>query len=674
MRTVGVDVGGTFTDIVLVKEDGSYVVHKVPSTPGAQERAVIQGISEVLETHSVDAKEVALVVHGTTVAANAMIERRGAHVCLLTTEGFEDILEIGRQDRSEIYDLTATRPAPLVAADDRIGVHERTGASGEVVVPLKQEEVQRVVRLVGQRRPEGVAISLLFSFREPRHERVLLEALRRELDAYVVASSEVLPEFREFERTSTTVLEAYLGPLVVGYVSRLAEMLASTCPRATLTLMQSNGGTMHADRVHGHAVGLAVSGLAGGVIGGLEIARQHGLDSVITLDMGGTSCDVAAVHGRVPIIHNNTIGGLPIRFPTVDVRTIGAGGGSIAWVDDMDILHVGPQSAGASPGPAAYGRGGTDATVTDANVLLGRINPDYFLGGRMQLERDLAETAVRRIAEKLDMGVEDTALGIVRISTANMVEAIRGVTVGRGQDPRAFTLVAFGGAGPTQAVDIAQALHIASVLVPRHPGTTSALGLVCAETRVDLVQTVLVDDPGEVRVTVGEVLQDLTTRAVRRVERQTGDSSGIRVEWSVDMRYVGQSHELTVPVPRDEHALAEVSRERVETEHERRFGYRLADRGVEWVTARVVATQDSRRRVHYRQPGGQGEGPVGEREVLTQSGWCTATVYRRDGLRSAQRVDGPAVIEQPDTTVYVGPGWYGTVTAHGALWLRRSDT
>ncbi|MFW9962220.1 MAG: hydantoinase/oxoprolinase family protein, partial [Candidatus Sifarchaeia archaeon] len=467
MILIGVDVGGTFTDLILVStETSEQYIHKVPSTPESQDIAVIQGVIEILETHQIDPRDVHLVVHGTTVATNAMLERKGANVVLLTTEGLEDVLEIGRQNREDIYDLHATRANPLVSRENRIGVEERLDSEGNVIIELSNNTVENAVTEAIEREPDSIAISLLFSFRNNNHERALLQSLRAFPEIYTVASSDIIPEFREFERTSTTVLEAYLGPLVVGYLQKLDASLEKICPNSRLAVMQSNGGTMLASRAKGRAIGLAISGLAGGAIGGWEIAKQWKISSAITLDMGGTSCDISAISGSVVVRPDNEIGGLPLRIPSVDVKTIGAGGGSIAWLDNVGVLHVGPQSAGASPGPAAYGKGGMDATVTDANLILGRLNPDYFLGGKLNLDVNRAHESVSRLSSTLGLSVEETALGIIKISTANMVQAIREVTVERGKDPRNYVLVPFGGAGPTQAVDIAEALGIDSILVP----------------------------------------------------------------------------------------------------------------------------------------------------------------------------------------------------------------
>ncbi len=675
MKIIGVDVGGTFTDIIMTDTTiGQQVVHKVPSTPDSQDAAVAKGINEILEQNRVNANEVGLIVHGTTVATNAMLQRKGAHVILLTTAGLEDILEIGRQNRQDIYDLQAKRPEPLVTQGDRLGVRERLDENGSAIIPLLEEEIERIIAASAERQPDAVAISFVFSFRNPNHEQMLLKRIREATGIYAVASSDVLPEFREFERTSTTVLEAYIGPLVLGYLERLDRTLQSLYPNTRLTVMQSNGGTMLCSRANGRAVGLAISGLAGGVIGGWDIASRRGVTRGITLDMGGTSCDISAVVDRVIVRPDNEVSGLPLRTPSVDVKTIGAGGGSIAWTDSAGILHVGPQSAGAEPGPAAYAKGGTDATITDANLLLGRLNPDYFLGGRLPLKKELADTAVSNLAEVLNLTPEETALGIIRISTWNMVQAIREVTVERGWDPRGFILLPFGGAGPTQATDIAEALGIDTILVPPHPGITSAYGLVCADLRVDLMKSILVTREENVTDTLSEALRELTNTARARLREQGADQESIQVERMVDMRYRGQSHEIEVSIPEDFDSIVATTRELFEKAHERFFGYRLSGQTIEWVTVRVVArstTNEISTKYRIQEEFGT---PVGNRRVLLEDDtWATASIYRRDDLGQGQTLKGPSVVEQVDSTVYIAPEWNAEQHGDGVLEMRRDS-
>ncbi|TFG07677.1 hydantoinase/oxoprolinase family protein [Candidatus Thorarchaeota archaeon] len=675
MNVIGVDVGGTFTDVILyVSETNATRVHKVPSTPEAQERAVIKAIREVLEESNLEGRDIDLIVHGTTVATNAMLERKGADVWLITTQGLEDVIEIGRQNRRDIYDMRAQRTEPLVPRNRRIGVNERVTSEGEVITPLENDEIDSIVEMLESRGPQAIAISLLYSFKWPEHEARIMDALRKSCKAYTVASSQVLPEFREFERTSTTVLEAYLGPLVLGYLTRLGAEVRKVCPKARLTVIQSNGGTLLSTHAEGKAVGLAISGLAGGVIGGWDIAQSASLERALTLDMGGTSCDISAVVGGVTIRADNEVGGLPLRTPSVDVKTIGAGGGSIAWVDEVGVLHVGPQSAGAMPGPAAYGKGGTHTTLTDANLFLGRLNPYYFLGGGLSLDPDLAKRAVSNVAKSLGVSLERAALGIIRVSTANMVQAIREVTIERGYDPRQFTLVPFGGAGPTQAVDIAESIGIDSILVPPHPGITSAYGLVCADLRVDVMRSVLVSEDGDNTDIISTALYNLTEDAKLELVEQGADPPSIDYEWELDMRYQGQSHELKVSIPPYAEEVVDESIRRFHVQHKMAFGYALLDTPIEWVTARVVGRLPHAESILHRYQRQSTGIPPRTRNVILEGGKETAVeVFRREELSVDQQIRGPSVIEQTDTTTYIGPDWIGTQRRNGNLTLRRAE-
>ena len=675
MIIAGIDVGGTFTDIILISlETGTQTIHKVASTPESQDQAVIQGLLEICKNEEINTTDIGLVVHGTTVATNAMIQRSGARAYLVTTKGFEDIIEIGRQNRREIYSLVADRPIPLVQQDDRIGIQERVDFRGEILIPISDEDIKQLRTEIESKNVSSLAISLLFSFKNPTHEHILLEELRNIPDLYCVASCDVLPEFREYERTSTTVLEAYLGPLVVGYIERLQKRLQDEFPKSKLTLMQSNGGSLLSTRVKGRAVGLAISGLAGGVIGGWEIAKEKSIRKCITLDMGGTSCDISAIIENVRVQPDNEIAGFPLRIPSVDVKTIGAGGGSIAWLDEVGILHVGPQSAGAEPGPASYSKGGVDATVTDANIVLGRINPDYFVGGNMQLDRTLAEQAVGLLGERLGLSLQETALGIMQISTSNMVQAIREVTIERGYDPREFVLIPFGGAGPTQGVDIAEMLGIEQLLITEYPGITSAQGLVRAKSRVDLMRTLLTQSADEVDNRLSEEFHQLTAEASELLQSQGVERETITYQWKIDMRYRGQSHEISVPIAFNDDKIAKPSRNKFEELHKERYGYNIPDRDVEWVTARVIAISESKLEIIHQQRASQAGWPIDTREVIQSDGKVVlADVYRRERLAPTQQIEGAALIEQLDTTIYIPPKWIGEQNADGTMWIRRDN-
>ncbi len=673
MIVIGVDVGGTFTDIVMLNtETGEQNIHKVPSTPQYQEQAVLRGFNEILHRCRVDPQQVSSIVHGTTVATNAMLQRTGARVCLITTKGFEDVLEIGRQNRSDIYNVFAERPKPLVTRPNRIGVEERLDWQGESIEPLTCEEISRVTNVLDTLKPEAIAISFLFSYKNPIHEKQVLQAISDAISCYVVASSDVLPEFREYERTSTTVLEAYLGPLVLQYLAKLDASISRVSQRARLNVMQSNGGTSLCSRLSGRAMALAISGLAGGVMGGWHFAQNAGISKALTLDMGGTSCDISAVVDSIVVRPDNEVAGLPLRFPSVDVKTIGAGGGSEAWIDDAGVLHVGPQSAGANPGPASYGFGGQTVTITDANLLLGRLNPDFFVGGEIRLQTNLAEKAIEELAEKLALPTEETAAGIIRISTSNMVQAIREVTIERGRDPRDFVLVAFGGAGPTQAVDIARNLNIDSILIPRFPGITSAFGLLCADLRVDLMRSVILVAKSENSTLLQGVSRDLVGEAKKRLLEQGADDEDIQIKRQVDMRYKGQSHELSIDLPITSADILTQSLEGFAAEHKMQYGYSMPNREIEWVTVRITATAPQLDKTPSVEHVPSDPLEVPQREVILEDGSRTAAdIFRRESIPDGMIIHGPSVIEQLDTTTWIDHGWYALKDPSGVLWLRR---
>ena len=527
--SVGVDVGGTFTDLVAVV-DGELVTAKVPSVRGSEAR----GIAAALRASGVG--EVDVLAHGTTIATNALLERRGARTALVTTEGFRDVIEIGRQARASLYDLAAHHPAPLVPRELRFTVRERMGPEG-VLLPLDEGSLSAVVEAVRVAGVEAVAVCLLFSFLHPEHERRVGEALRRALpDTRVSLSVELLPEFREYERCSTTVANAYLAPALSAYLAEIEP---------PPLVMQSSGGVVDVDTAAARPAACVLSGPAAGVAGAAFVADLAGARDVLTFDMGGTSTDVAAVlGGSAQVTAESVVGGVPIRFPMADIHTIGAGGGSIAWLDDGGAFRVGPRSAGASPGPACYGLGGEEPTVTDANLVLGRLQDGAVLGGEIRLDRSLAERAL----ERLGMDAPEAAEGVIRVVDANMAQALRVVSVERGIDPRGLALVAFGGAGPLHACSLAEEVGIERVLVPRASGVLSALGLAVADLRRDYVGW----------------------------DAQV-DLPGARVTRYVDARYPGQSHELTIEEGADFHAA-----------HERRYGFRLEGEP-EIVTRRIVA-------------------------------------------------------------------------------------
>ncbi len=620
---VGIDVGGTFTDLVALTEEG-LVTAKVPTRPEAQ----AEGVVAVLGAAGIDPAAVDVLAHGTTVATNALLERSGGRVGLVTTEGFRDLLEIGRQNRPSLYDLTLDRPPPLVPRELRFTVQERTGPHG-IVVPLDEGSVDRAAAGLSAAGVEAVAVCLLFSFLDPTHERRVGEALRAALPGvHVSLSSEVLPEVREYERCSTTVADAYLGPAVSSYLAGLARRVG----RQAL-VMQSSGGVIGIEQAAARPAACVLSGPAGGVVGAAFVAALSGHRNVLTFDMGGTSTDVAAVvDGRAQATTEAVVAGVPIRFPMVDLHTVGAGGGSVAWLDEGGALRVGPRSAGAVPGPACYGRGGEEPTVTDANLLLGHLADGAVLGGEVRLRRELGERALGQ----LGLDPLEAALGVVRVADAEMTRALRVISVERGLDPREFALLAFGGAGPLHACSLAEELGMRTVLVPRASGVLSALGLAVSELRRDYVAP--------------------PTAGFERMEEQaTRDLPGARLERLADVRYRGQSHELTVPAGDYEAGFHEA--------HERRYGFRMEGEEVEVVALRLVATVAGRRPELRAEPAAA---KPGRRRAYLDGTWVDVPVF---GPGSPVR--GPAMVDLPEASCLVRPGWAGEPDGAGTLVLRR---
>ncbi len=656
---LGVDVGGTFTDLVALV-DGSVVTAKVPSTPRDQSEGMVRALTEA-ELASADVAHVPHFAHGTTVATNALLERRGARTALVTTEGFRDVIEIGRQDRASLYDLTAPHPAPLVPRELRFTVIERMGPAG-VLVPLEDHEAGRVVDELRAAGVEAVAVCLLFGFLHPQHERLLGAAIRDGIPGvHVSLSSEVLPEFREYERFSTTVANAYLAPVLSGYLHGVERRLEGS-KMPTPMVMQSSGGVLSIEDAAEHAAACVLSGPAGGVVGAARVAHAAGYANVLTFDMGGTSTDVASVvEGTVGTTTEAVVGGVPIKLPMVDVHSVSAGGGSIAWVDQGGALRVGPRSAGAQPGPAAYGSGGEEPTVTDASLVLGHLADGARLGGDVVLQRELAENAVARIARELGIDVDAAAEGIVEVASTEMVRALRVISVQRGLDPRDFALVAFGGAGPMHACALADELGVSTVLVPRAGGVLSALGLAISDARRDYAAPILSEvgnlEPERLRVAFDE-LQQLAE----------GDLGTDRYLPAADLRYRGQSYELTVEA--DDVAALE---ERFHALHEQRYGYRMDDEPVEVVSVRLTAVADADPTELPEEPGPlEASTDPPHRTVRFGGNWIDTPVWDRDQLGRGSRIVGPAVVELRESTCVVRPGWEGTIDATGSIVLERA--
>jgi N-methylhydantoinase A len=653
---VAVDTGGTFTDIAVAHPDGSVQVWKVSSTPAAPDDAVVHGVEEALVRAGSGFGAVERFVHGTTVATNTLLTRTGARVGLVTTAGFADMLHIGHQTRPALYDLSARRPAPLVPDELTWEVHERLGADGEVLATPSPEEMERLATRIRDAGPDVVVVSLLNAYLDPVHEHLVVENLRRAGAApSVFAATSVTAEMREYERTSTAVMSGYVQPAVAGYLERLESRLAERRMPARVWVMQSNGGLLGAGSARDHSVRTVLSGLVGGVVGAARWARQLDLPDVVSFDIGGTSTDIALIRNGVPgEMTSGELEGYPLRMPAVDVHTIGAGGGSIAWRDDGGSLRVGPQSAGADPGPVCYGRGGTRITVTDAHALLGRLG-GALLGGRLELDLDGARERLREFAGELGLDEEEAATGVLRVITATMARGVRKVSVERGVDPGNCVLMAFGGAGPLHAADLIRELGMKGAVVPPHPGIASAVGMLDAPVRHDFAAGAIATDPAGLAA-VGETLADLSDEAVRFVsERERTDPASIAVDRLVDARYLGQSYELTVPWQADFDLL----RKAFENAHAERYGFDDPDAVLEIVTARVSAVVDAPgadRPPARIVDGGVAPEPTGERSVRFGADRYACPVYGRDSLPAGIALRGPLVIEQLDSTIVVAPG------------------
>ena len=637
---LGIDTGGTFTDFVRIAGD-ALVVHKVRSTPGDPSLAILAGIAELSrDGHTAE------IVHGSTVATNAVLERKGARVALVATEGFQDVLRIGRQTRPELYNIFVPAPRPIVGADLTFGLAERLDAGGRVLEPVDERGLEPVLEAVRSGRAEIAAVCLLHAYANSAHERQVADRLRA-AGVEVTTSHDVLPEYREFERWSTTVVSAYVTPLIGRYLGRLESSLGST----RLSIMQSNGGSISAAAARAQAVRTVLSGPAAGVVGARAVARAAGFTRIIAFDMGGTSTDVSLVDERIATTTESKIGDFPIRLPVIDIHTVGAGGGSIAAVDSGGALRVGPESAGADPGPVCYGTGDV-LTVTDANLLLGRLDPACFFGGRMALDVERTARVAREVAKRLKLTVPELAEGIVRVANANMERAIRVVSVERGHDPRRFALVAFGGAGGMHACEIARRLEIDTVVIPRHAGVLSALGMLVADVVRDYSASVLRPSAELAARDLERALAPLVAQAHRELAAEGFGADRRQVETCLDVRYVGQSYEITLPVTRD-------YRSRFDREHGRLYGYSNAARATEVVAVRVRGAGITAKpnlpwarpaRAGRPRPAGVGRGRFGGRVHAV-------SLFRWDDLAPGTRAAGPAVITGGEATVVIPPGF-----------------
>ena len=676
---VGVDSGGTFTDVCLFDDaTGRVEVWKVASTPDDPSRGIAGGVAEGISNVGAVADAIGYFGHGTTVATNALIQHRGVATGLITTQGFRDLLEIGRQKRPDLYDLQVDKPPVLVPRDLRLEVPERLHHDGAVEIPLDEAAFRQAVRRLREAGVKAVAVCFLYGFVRTAHEEAASRILAEEFpEAFACVSHLVAPEFREFERMSTTVVNAYLGPVMRFYIERLADRLAGLGMIATPHLTQSNGGVIGFEQAARLPVRTVLSGPSTGVVGAQEVGRLAGYPDLITFDMGGTSTDVALLAGGTcRMASEAVVHGYPIKAPMLDIHTVGAGGGSIAYVDSGGLLKVGPRSAGADPGPVCYGKGNTEATVTDANVVLQTLNPTHLLGGRMAVRQDLARDAIERLAATLGMEAMATAQGIISVVTANMARAIRVISVQRGHDPRDYTLVAFGGAGPLHAARLAKELEIGRILVPRNPGILCAMGLLLTDLRADFATTRLHTLSTAALPDIADAFRTLAAQADAWFAEEAIAGPARRLTRTVDMRYAGQNYELPIPLPDGPigPAALEALAEGFAAAHQRMYGFVAEDEPVQLVTFRVEAAGVVPKASFKPQ---QDAGPdaaaaiVANREVWLpeEGGFVLCPVYDRDRLRAGNRIAGPAIIEQMDATTVVLPGMAARVEPYMNLIL-----
>ena len=660
---VGIDVGGTFTDITLLDENtGKVEVMKVTTTVEDQSRGVIEILKKMGEKYSLEG--INYIIHGTTIATNALLERKGARTAFITTEGFRDTLYIGRQTRPHIYDFWAKKPEPVVPRCDAYEAPERIDHKGKVIKPLNEEKLKETLKEIYKKDFESIAISLLHSYINSEHEIRIRDIIKDKIpEINVTISSEILPEYREYERASTITINAYLQPIIKKYMEQLELKKKELKIKPRIHIMQSNGGIINIENASQQSVRTILSGPAGGALISSYIARQVGDTNLITFDMGGTSLDIClAKNGKLKITNEVEIEGLPIRIPMIDIHTIGAGGGSIAWIDAGGILQVGPESAGAIPGPACYNKGGTKPTVTDANVALGYIDPKYFLGGEMQVKLELARGVIKKeIADFYNIEIERAADSIIDVLNSNMIRGMRVISVEKGHDPREFALVAFGGAGPLHAAKIARDLKMSKVIVPINPGNASALGFLLADVRYDYVQTYITSEADLKVDKYLEIFNKMKKRAFRDLKSEGFKESEIELMYSVDMRYEGQSSELNIPidfrVEKEEDIVKIVFK--FHNYHKEYYGYQMEAENVIFVNFRLSGIGKIPK--YSPKPMELGgidpkEALKGYREIYLEENWIKSPIYERKKLMPGNIIKGPAIIEEYGSTTLILPG------------------
>ncbi len=641
MIVLGVDTGGTFTDFVLF--DGEELkVHKVLSTPNDPAEAVFHGIRSLGLSN-----EQMCIVHGSTVATNTLLERKGTKVALITTKGYEDVLEIGRQARKSLYDLDIEQEVPLVSEKFRWGLQERVSATGEVLSEIKKKDLKEICVKLGKQGLDSVAVCFLFSYKNSVNEDVVMNELEQ-LGIHISASSSILPEYREYERFSTTVVNAYVSPVMSQYLTSLTDGIETE----NLRIMQSNGGSISPETAKEQAVNCILSGPAGGVIGASRIAKHAGLKNIITFDMGGTSTDVSLINGDVSVTTQTLISGIPIKIPVIDINTVGAGGGSVAYTDTGGALRVGPRSAGAVPGPVCYGKG-NELTVTDANLFLGRICSEHFLGGRMKLKTDMVSRYMGLVAKKLKMDPVMAAEGIIEVANAKMERAIKVISVEKGFDISNYTLVSFGGAGGLHACDLANRLSMKRILVPKHAGVLSAIGMTVADVVKDYSKSILFKVEQECYRKISGFFKPLNSLGMKEVISEGIRKNSVKIENSLDVRYVGQSHELIIPFRKtfieDFHKL-----------HSRAYGYSNPDYEIEIVNIRVRVIGKTRKPplCNGKVVAYDNKQVIAKRAKCFYGGeWLNIDIIDRDTMRPGYQIERPVLIVEDTSTTFLPPGY-----------------
>jgi N-methylhydantoinase A len=672
---LGVDIGGTFTDFALLDEaSGEISIFKTPSTPRNPADSIFEGIKSFGEKTG----EITHFIHGTTVGTNAVLEHKGARTALITTKGLKDVIEIGRQSRGwpkpKIYDFFIDRPEPLASRDLRFEVDERIDHLGNIVKGINIAEIKQLSLSLKEADIQSLAICFLFSYMNKEHELKTRDIISKALpNIFISMSAEVLPEYREYERFSTTVLNSYVQPLVSNYLEDLKRRAKESGIPATIHIMQSNGGLMTIEAAKEKSVHILLSGPAGGVNSAVFSGSISGYENIIGLDMGGTSADICLIEKGTPkLTGEGYLGGYPCKIPMLEINSIGAGGGSIAWIDTGGALKVGPQSAGADPGPACYGKGGKEPTVTDANIVLGYLNPDYFLGGKIKVDQDKALSSVSQIGKKLGLDPVIAAYGITEIVNSNMIRAIRIISIERGYDPRDFVLAAFGGAGPLHTCRLATELNIPKVLIPPAPGIGSAIGLLIADIKHDYTITRMGEMNKFLPSDINRIWAEIEEKAVSRLKKEGVSSQSIVLQRSIDMRHKGQSFEITVPARGGEitaDAINEIITD-FNNAHNRLHGYSCDDpiEGVNFRVSAIGKMPKVRPKRLAREGGLEGAFKYHRKAFFKKyQDYITTPVYERDLLSPGNVLEGPAIIEQMDSTTVIHPGQVGRVDDYGNI-------